>query len=139
MRLAIATDGRTAWVTARNSNAALAFDTAKLISDPEHARLATVPVGTAPVGIAVVQNGSRVLVTNSNRFAADPTTPQTLTVINAESVRFGKAEVVGTIPAGAFPREFGQSPDGMTLFVSNYLSNTIAVIDVSRLPVTSKK
>ena len=134
VRLALSPDGRTAWVTARNSNAAIAFDTAKLVQDPQHARLTSVLVGTAPVGIAVIND--RVFVTNSNRFAADPTKPQTLMVIDSSNVKAGKAQVVGTIPAGAFPREFGKSPDGKTLFVANYLSNTLEVIDPARVQVT---
>jgi 6-phosphogluconolactonase (cycloisomerase 2 family) len=39
------------------------------------------------------------------------------------------------MPAGAFPREFGQSPDGQTLFVANYNSNELEVIDLKRLPL----
>jgi YVTN family beta-propeller protein len=42
---------------------------------------------------------------------------------------------VGSIEAGAFPRQFGSSPDGKTIFLANYLSNTIEVIDAEHLPV----
>jgi len=61
VRMAISPKGDRIYVTARNSDSVLAFDTSKLISDPEHARLAMVPVGTAPVPIAVVdgQEGCR--------------------------------------------------------------------------------
>jgi len=47
--------------------------------------------------------------------------------------------LVGSIPAGVFPREFGQSPDGRTLFVSNYVSNELEVIDLNRLPLDKPK
>jgi DNA-binding beta-propeller fold protein YncE len=59
-------------------------------------------------------------------------------VIDAELARGGKNAVAGTIPAGSFPREFGKSADGKTLFVSNYLSNTIQIMDATHLPMETK-
>jgi DNA-binding beta-propeller fold protein YncE len=135
IRLAITRDGGSLWVSARRSDAVLGFDTSKLRNDPLHARIGSVPVGTAPVGIAVLPDGKRVVVANSNRIAADPNTPQTVSVIDTEKVRAGTPAVIGTIPAGAFPREFSQSPDRRTLFLGNYLSNTLEVIDLEKLPV----
>jgi DNA-binding beta-propeller fold protein YncE len=135
VRLAISPEGSRAYVTARNSNALLAFDTARFQTDAEHARVGHVPVGTSPVGVAVVGDGRQVVITNSNRFARDQTKRQTLTVIDAGRVGEGAAAVMGSIPAGIFPREFGQSPDRQTLFVANYLSNELEVIDLKRMPV----
>ncbi len=135
VRMAIAPDGSRVYVTARNNNALLAFDTAKFQTDAEHARVGTVPVGSAPVGLAVVNGGRQVVVTNSNRFARDQTARQNLTVIDAARVGEGAAAIAGSVPAGIFPREFGQSPDGQTLFVANYNSNELEVIDLKRMPV----
>src|ERR1043165_6802193 len=135
VRLAIAPDGGRVYVTARNNNALLAFDTAKLLSDAEHARVGNVPVGSAPVGVAVVNGGRQVVITNSNRFSRDQTARQTLTVIDAARVGEGQAAIAGSVPAGIFPREFGQSPDGQTLYVANYNSNELEVIDLKRMPV----
>jgi DNA-binding beta-propeller fold protein YncE len=135
VRLAISPDGSRAYVTARNSNALLAFDTAKFQTDAEHARVGNVPVGSSPVGVAVVNDGKHVVITNSNRFARDQTKRQTLTVIDAARVGEGAAAVAGSIPAGIFPREFGQSPDRQTLFVANYISSELEVIDLKRMPV----
>jgi DNA-binding beta-propeller fold protein YncE len=135
VRLAIAPDGGRAYVTARNSNALLAFDTAKLRADSEHALVGTVPVGTSPVGVAVVNEGRQIIVTNSNRFASDQTVRQTLTVIDATKVGDGATAIMGSIKAGSFPRQIGQSPDGRTLFVSNYNSSELEVIDLTRLPI----
>ncbi|HEX6185371.1 MAG TPA: hypothetical protein VFZ44_15910, partial [Pyrinomonadaceae bacterium] len=135
VRLDILPDGSRVYVTARNSNALLAFDTAKFHIDPASARVGTVPVGIAPVGIAVTDGGRRVFVSNSNRFARDQTVRQTLTVIDAARVGEGAAAVLGSVPAGLFPRQFGQSPDGQTLFVANYISSELEVIDLKRLTV----
>lgn len=135
VRLAISPDGSRVYVTARNNNALLAFDTAKLLSDAGRARVATVPVGSSPVGVAVVGGGRQVVVTNSNRFARDQRARQTLTVIDAARVGDGASAILGSVPAGIFPREFGHSPDGQTLYVANYISNELEVIDLKRMPV----
>ena len=135
VRLDISPAGDRVYVTARNSNALLAFDTGALRNNTEHALIGTVPVGTAPVGVAVVNDGKQVVVSNSNRFSKDRAARQTLTVIDATKVGDGRAAVLGSIKAGIFPRQFGKSPDGRTLFVANYVSNELEVIDLTRLPL----
>jgi len=135
VRMAISPTGERVFVTARNSNALLAFDTTSLRTDVAHARVGQVPVGTAPVGVVVANEGKLVFVTNSNRFSSNRTARQTLTVIDAANVGAGQAAILGSVPAGAFPREFGHSPDGQTLFVANYNSNELEVIDLKRLPL----
>ncbi|MDT7807063.1 MAG: hypothetical protein QOJ70_876 [Acidobacteriota bacterium] len=139
VRMGITPGGERVFVTARNSNALLGFDTSKFMSDPAHALVGTVPVGSSPVGVAVVNEGKLVIVTNSNRFSKERLARQTLTAIDASKVGAGAAAVLGSIPAGAFPREFGRSPDGQTLFVANYISNELEVLDLARLPLTRQQ
>jgi DNA-binding beta-propeller fold protein YncE len=139
VRLAISPVGDRVYVTARNSNSLMAFDTNALRKDTANALVGTVPVGTSPVGVAVVNEGKLVVVSNSNRFSNDRKARQTLSVIDAAKVGNGESALVGSIPAGVFPREFGQSPDGRTLFVSNYVSNELEVIDLNRLPLDKPK
>ena len=134
VRMAISPDGARIYVTARNSNAVLAFDTAKLLSDAEHARVGEASVGTAPVPIAMVDAGRKVIAGNSNRFGAS-TAPQSLVVLDAAKMEAGTDAALGTIPAGAFPRELALSADGHTLFLTNFGSNTLQAIDVDRLPL----
>lgn len=138
VRLAMTPGGERVFVTARNSNALLGFDTSKFADDPAHALVGSVPVGTSPVGAAVVNGGKLVFVTNSNRFSKERNARQTLTVIDASKVGEGASAILGSVPAGSFPREFGVSPDGRTLFVANYNSNELEVIDLARLPLTRK-
>jgi DNA-binding beta-propeller fold protein YncE len=133
VRLVLSPDGERAYVTARNSNSLLAFDARKLATDPQHALVGRVPVGTSPVGVAVVNDGRRVIVTNSNRFAGAGD-DQSLTVIDATKIAAGASAVIGSIPAGAFPRELRVSADGRTLFLTNFGSRTIQMIDLTRLP-----
>ncbi|HTE47919.1 MAG TPA: YncE family protein [Gemmatimonadaceae bacterium] len=135
VRLVLSPTGDRAYVTARNSNALLAFETSKLRSDPAHALIARIPVGTAPVGIAVIDSGRKVIVTNSNRFAGTGKDQQYLTVVDATKLDAGAGAVFGSIAAGAFPREMRVSADGRTLFLTNFGSSSIEMIDLARLPL----
>jgi DNA-binding beta-propeller fold protein YncE len=49
-------------------------------------------------------------------------------------VNAGEAAKVGSIPTGAFPREMALTPDGRTIFLTNFTSKTLQAIDVARLP-----
>ena len=138
VRMAISPNGDTVYITARNSNAVLAFNAAKLVSDSNNALIGKVPVGSAPVPIAVADNGKKILAGNSNRFAAGENDKQHVTVIDASKISSGEAAVMGSLPAQGFPREFGYSADGRTLFLANYSSNSLEVIDVPRLQITPK-
>lgn len=134
VRLALSPDGHVAYVTARTDDAVLVFDARRFVGDTAGALIATVPVGTAPVGVAVVNDGATVLVTNSNRFASGADDRQSVTVIDAGTVRRGAAAVVGSVPAGAFPREMRLLPGGRALVLTNFNSNSIQIIDLARLP-----
>ena len=138
VRLVLSPDGSRAYVSARNSNTLLAFDTGKLLTDPRGAIIGRVPVGSSPVGVAVVNGGRQIVVTNSNRFAGATNDAQSLTIIDAAKVSDGAAAVVGSIPAGAFPRELRVTPDGRTLVLTNFGSRTIQLVDLARLPLGSR-
>jgi DNA-binding beta-propeller fold protein YncE len=137
VRMAMSPNGRRVYVTARNNNEALAFDVAKLTSDPQHARVGSSPVGEAPVPVAVIQEGKKIVVGNSNRFAGG-TSAQTLSVLDAAKLeKKGADATIGTIRSGAFPREMRVSADGHTLFLTNAQSRSLQVIDIDRLPIES--
>ena len=110
----------------------------KLLADPDRALIGRVPVGGAPVGVAVLDGGSRVAVTNSNRFG-DGKATQSLTIIDAQKIQSGEAAVIGTVPAGLFPRELTVSKDQRTLLLTNFGSKTLAVIDVVRPPLLPRQ
>jgi DNA-binding beta-propeller fold protein YncE len=133
VRLALSPDGGRLFVSARNSDAVLVFDTAELIKDPDHAKPAKIPVGKSPVPIVVVENGKLALVGNSDRFSANTAGRSMLSVLDTSRIGTQTNAVLGQIPCGAFPREFQLAGDGQTLFLTNFRSRTLQVIDASRL------
>ena len=131
VRAAISPGGDLLYVTARGNDTVLVYDTAKMLSDPDHSLISRVPTGSAPVGITIAEGGKKLLVANSNRFAGNSGN-QTVTVIDATKVASGKGAILATIPAQSFPRELATSPDGGTVFLSNFMSSSVEIIDVGR-------
>ncbi len=137
VRMTSSPKGDRIYVSARNSNAVLEFDTAKLVADGAHAMVGIAPTGDAPVPVMTVDNGRRLVVGNSNRFGGRGD-PQSLTVLDTAKISQGLAAVQGIIPAGSFPREMAVSSDARTLFLANYGSDSLQVIDIAHLPVDPK-
>jgi len=133
VRVVLSPDGRTVWVTARASDALLAFSASRLLSSPARALLAAVRVGEAPVGLAIVDGGQDVVVADSNRFGA-PGAQSSLTVVDTARALAHKPAVVGALPAGAFPREVAVAPNGRLLLVGDFGSDQLEAVSVSSLP-----
>jgi DNA-binding beta-propeller fold protein YncE len=131
VRVIVSRDGKTVWVTARGSNALLGFSASSLVSDRRHAQIAQVMVGEAPVGLALVNNDTRVVIADSNRFGA-PGAGSDLRVVETDAALHGQPAVLGTIPVGSFPREM--AVNGNTLLVTNYDSGQVEAIDTRTLP-----
>lgn len=72
-----------------------------------------------------------MLVANSNRFAGG-TSPQTLSVVSTQRALAGQSAVIGSIPVGAWPRELAS--DGQSAILTNFLSDSISLIDTAKLP-----
>ena len=134
VRVLVSRDNQVVWVTARESNALLAFDASKLVSNQNEALLASVQVGTSPVGLMFAGvNESRILTANSNRFLYRNATTG-LSVVDVDAAIRGEQANLGQIPTGLFPRELAISPDGKTILVTDYGSAMIQAVDVSNLP-----
>ncbi len=133
VRIAVSPDGKTVWVTARESDELLAFSAAKLITAPSKALIAKVKVGEAPVGLAIVDHGQRIVVADSDRFDLPGATPE-LSVIDTSAALAGKPALLGAIPAGQFPRELSLEPNGTTLLVTNFASGQLEAINTTDLP-----
>ncbi len=122
--------GSTVWVTARASNALLAFSAARLRTNPGRALIAKVEVGAAPIGLTALNGGSRILVANSGRHG---TGRPSLGVIDTAAALRGRPAVLGLIRAGQLPREFAVEPGGRTALVTNSVSHQLEAVNVSSL------
>jgi len=131
VRAAVAADGATVWVTARGGNALLAFSAAALTGDPVRALLATVPVGSEPVGL-VIAPGGRVVVADSNRSADGQIGD--LTVVDAAAALAGRPALLGRLGAGSFPRDLAVVPADGVLAVGNYASSQLGTVGLAGLP-----
>jgi serine/threonine-protein kinase len=128
-RVITTSGGSTVWVTAKASNALLAFSAARLRSDPARALIAKVRVGQAPIGLTAL-GGGRILVANSGTRQGHPAC---LEVIDAAAALAGRPALVGVIRAGVLPREFAVEPGGRTALVTNSASHQLEAVNVSQL------
>jgi DNA-binding beta-propeller fold protein YncE len=128
VRVAIAPDGKLAWVTERGDDRLAAFDTAALRSDPDHALRSSFRVGTSPVGLALARDGALAFVANSNRFDRNARN-STVDVIDLEKSTTS-ATFATSYPTGAFPRELRESPLHDVVYLTNYNGGTVEVLPI---------
>jgi DNA-binding beta-propeller fold protein YncE len=133
VRVIVSGDGRVIWVTARGSDFLLGFSAARLLSDPAQALIARVRVGAAPVGLALVDNATRIVVADSNRFSA-PAAASSLAVVSVAAAVAARPALLGYVRAGGFPREMALEPGGRTLLVTNFSSQQLEAVNVTGLP-----
>jgi hypothetical protein len=81
----------------------------------------SIPTGKAPVDVVVDQRTGRIAVLDQGR--ADGQGDVTL-------VDLDTARIVSTVPVGTYPTDLGLAEDRGQLFVANFVSNTITIIDI---------
>jgi len=126
VRDVVSADGATLWVTARDSNQLIAFSTSKLRDTPERARVAAVPVGRAPVGLALAANGARVITADELSNG--------LTVVDTAAALASKPAVLGTVAAGMTPRDITVDPHQRAVLVTNRQSRQVEAVPLAQLP-----
>ena len=100
--MVVSNSGSDVWVTARESDEVLGFSTLDLLANPANALVASVQVGEAPVGVAVVDAGQLLVVANSNRFS-NSSASASLSVVNIADALAGKSATARADSLGAFP------------------------------------
>jgi DNA-binding beta-propeller fold protein YncE len=107
-RVALAPDGRSAWVSARGEDALFGFDLnaeGTFVSALVRRRI---PVGPAPTGLAIDRDGS-AWVAASNRFR--PSEPGEIDHLPLTPAAGSEARIVRS-PSGRFPRDVSLLPGG---------------------------
>jgi YVTN family beta-propeller protein len=105
-------EGKRLYVSLGNDNSVAVVDV------PARKLLQTVPVGRTPHGLRVTPDGSKLLVTN--------TADNTMTVLALQP----EVKVEATIATGANPFEVIVNDAGDTAYVSNFLGDSVAVVDL---------
>jgi DNA-binding beta-propeller fold protein YncE len=133
VRVVTSADGRQVWVTSRESDMLLGYSAAALRSSPASALNAKVAVGAAPIGLALVRGGSRILVADTSLHASKPGTGANVAVISTSAALHGGHALLGTFATG-LGREFAQSPDGQTVLMPGNADGRLRAIDATTLP-----
>ncbi len=133
VRVVVSPDGRTVWVTARQSNELLGFSAARLRSDPKQALMVKVQVGQTPTGEILVEGGTKMIVADAD-LTSGLRTAHNLAVVDLTAALARKRALVGYIPSGAAPREFALQGDGRYLYVAESGSPQIQEVNLSTLP-----
>jgi YVTN family beta-propeller protein len=94
-------------------------DAVAVVDVPGKKLLQTVPVGKTPHGVKVSPNGKWLVVTN--------TADNTVSVLSLEP----EAKVAATIKTGQNPFEVVIAYDNNTAYVSNFLGDSISVVDIA--------
>ena len=90
-------------------------------------------MGSQPIGIALVNGGKRIVVTDANNITTPPAAGN-LAIIDTAAAVNRKPALLGYIPATQTPHEMVLSPDGGILYVTNYDGSQVQIIKVSTLP-----
>jgi DNA-binding beta-propeller fold protein YncE len=121
----------TVYVTARESDALLAFSAKALITHSANALRQELSVGEAPVGLALVNHDDGLVVADSIRSSARRNVSGLAVVAIDQG---GRMALIGHIRSGKSPRDMATSPDGRLLLVTNYASSQLEAVTQAGLP-----
>ena len=121
-----------AYVTNRDSNNISVIDTATntevdVDGNPNNG-ITKIPVGTAPVGVAVTPDGAFVYVTNQNSNNVSVIATATNTEVDVDG---NSGNGITRIPLGTSPQGVAVRPPGTFVYVTNFISDDVSVIDTA--------
>ncbi len=122
--LALSADDSLLLVANPDNNTVTLFDTKNA-----NTRLAEIPVGTEPNGVALAPDGARAYVAN--------TIDGTVSVLSINRTTGSYGALLRTITVGAEPYGLALTPTGRKLYVTNSRSNSVSVIDTADYTVTT--
>jgi DNA-binding beta-propeller fold protein YncE len=133
VRVITSDDGRVVWVTARASDALLAFSAHALADGSPHPLLRSIRVGELPVGLALARDGQLLVIADSDRFDIGGEHAN-LAVVDVTDMLAGRPALLGYLPSGQFPRDVASGPGGQLLLVSDFGSDQIETVRLDSLP-----
>lgn len=124
VRLAETSNGSTLFVSARGDNVVLEYNAALLASDPEHAFRRAIPSGgEAPVGLRLFDHDRLLAVADSNRFADGSGKLAIFDIADTPP------KLLETLPSGLFPRNLSEADASGRIFLTNYSSRSVTIIN----------
>jgi YVTN family beta-propeller protein len=108
--IAVARNGKTAWVACHNASQVIGVDLSTLATGP------VITVGARPSALELSPDGRNLFVANSG--------DGTLSIIDTN-----RAEVVGVIPVGPAPQDVLVSRNGHRVYVINSGDSSVTVLD----------
>ncbi len=94
-------------------------------------------MGIQPIGIALVNGGKRIVVSDDNNIATPPEAGN-LAVIDTAAALAASPRCSATSPPPRRPHEMVLSPDGRFLYVTNYDGSQVQIIKVSTAPLNNR-
>jgi len=94
----------------------IAAGTVSVIDTATNTEIAVIPVGSQPIAVAILPNGTRAYVANQNSAS--------VSVINTATNM-----VIATIPVGEGPSGVAVSPNGLRVYVTNQGDDNVSVIN----------
>jgi DNA-binding beta-propeller fold protein YncE len=129
VQVATSPDGALVWVVARRSNELLAFRRDRLL-EGETRPVAAIPVGAAPQGLRLVENGAVALVVSSDR-SEDTHSPQAVHVVDTAAALAGRPALRSAVEVGGLPHEIDVTPDQRTAYVANSGTSSLSTMDLA--------
>jgi len=131
-RVIVSADGTQVWVTDRGSNALVAFSAAKLLTKSSKSLIARVNVGQTPIGLTFIKDGREIMVADSNLNKVPEA--DSLALISTQKALQGQEALLGFVPSGHLPREFGLEVAAGVLLVTDSGSGQLQAVDTGSLP-----
>ena len=138
VEVAVSNDDRYAFVTLETSDEVAVFDLRRALSgrQSQTGLVGIVPLGRAPVGMAVSPDGRWLYATSEAMPGSPLNAPGTLSVIDvAKAETSPRHAVVATAAAGCSPVRVAVSADGATIWVTARGSNALLGFSAAKLAI----